>query len=334
MRSRPERKWWIIQILVLIAGCYLFGLIFALLMGIYKYYWLRRQMGLRRNVFVILLASIITIAFLVVELTGPEASPFMTRTFFSSNCLVIKNSAGYERFFSADEKGAIEYAVKNIDHTKGATWPLVGYSSDDLMVGPVADEIDRRYGTAIYTRIMLKSLLVCSPELMHKAIRQIRYYYNADNSERIPGTMAMNTRDRLESGLGFLGRLSQYSQVSYLNRYREDVRAYLAATPQPQPEASWCRSRAHALEMWLSIVLAAFALIYSIVLCYQWRTDALVILFAAHTLVLLTIVVIHTLDMSRYSHSLFPLLAIVDLLALDRIMTGLWGMIRKTPIDK
>ena len=327
IRTRPESTKWVRQILLLLLGAYLFGLIFIVVFLLYQYCQSQQQNGFRGKINVsLLLAALIVIV--LAKLDQDREPSSITKTFFSINCKIIEQSAGFEHFFTVNEKETIKLGIKAIDPATKNTWPILEYSADDIMYGPVSDTIEKRYGDKIYMSIMLKSMLFCFPELMHKAIHQAIFYYDLDNSNRIPRTLVMDVREGLESGLHNLNSVTSASP-EYLNAYRNNMASYMANRAASVLKPTLCQHYIRQIEMKLSIILILFTLIYSIVLAVMGKVDILVVLFVSHSFVLLTIVVFHTLDISRYSHSLFPIFTIINFLALERIVSALDSIIRK-----
>jgi hypothetical protein len=52
---------------------------------------------------------------------------------------------------------------------------------------------------------------------------------------------------------------------------------------------------------------------------FQLKSDIITILFTAHFLVVITIALVHSMDIGRYGYVLFPWLAIITFLLINRI---------------
>jgi hypothetical protein len=332
---RPRSIRWIKQIFILMLGYYIMGGIFIVLVGVYQYLQDRAK-RVSDKYFNALLLSISLILVLagqaLVEKYFPDensAAYFSAVNFFYINCRIIEQADDFEKWFTRDEKAAVRYAVAESKKQDKNTWPILGFDADDLTYGHVSDYIVGRYGHSIYGSVMRKALVFCFPQLMHKAIIQMRYYYEFNGSQRIPATYTLLDYDRdLRAGMSNSFDGLSTAAPEYIAKYKSEVSAYLSHDHQYIPGPSPFQTGIWQIEMRLSSILIDFAAIYIMLMLVRGKVDALVILFMVHFLTLLTIVVFHTLDIGRYSNSLFPFFAVIVILSAFRFCDGV-GMVYK-----
>ena len=240
--------------------------------------------------------------------SGPS---FLAKNFFYINCKLIQQSAGFESHFTQDEKAAVRLSVNNIDDKN--VWILLGYNADKLIYGPVSDTIQSRYGLHVYEHVMLKSIVFCMPGYIKKVIRQVSFYYFGFNfNERIPHAY-FDYRQQLEYSAVCLPGISN-GVPAWKVAYGVEVSDILSKGNSYKLTSNRWTYLLWLSQMCLSSLLSVLAVIYTALTAIRGRLDIIGALFISHFLVLLTIAVVHTIDIGRYSHALFPLFVIILLL--------------------
>jgi hypothetical protein len=245
-----------------------------------------------------------------------NSSSFLAKNFFYINCRLIRQSAGFEKHFTNTEKDAVCFAVNNINDKQ--IWPLLGYNADWMIYGPVGDTLESRYGRHVYEPVMLKSVIFCLPDFIGKIIKQGSFYYfNTLTSERIPKTY-LTYRQQLQLSLNYMESISDGVPQWKVN-YEKGVREILNGDEKFELYHNLATYLLWRVEMFLSTILAVIAAIYAIYTLYKRRPDMIAFLFTAHFLVFVTIAMVHTIDIERYSFAVFPLFAIYIVLMLMRL---------------
>lgn len=320
IKKKPQDNKWPGILMAIIAGVYIFGWIFIVLYWAYLY---AKRLQFRDVKSDLVLGGLII--FLIYSNASQVAdrtpvSSFMAKNFFYVNCRLIERSKAFEQCFNNNEKGAVRLAVSYIDTTN--VWELVGYNADQLIYGPVAPKVESRYGTGIYKRVMLKSVVFCFPEFIHKILVQMnRYYFDNSFTERIPQLLAIDFRPEVISALRNLNGLHFHSS-DYVEKYQKKALDYLSNTDIEKKGFMLERNIIRLLLVHLSRWLILIAAVYCFLSIVLRRIDILTTIFLAHFFVLLTVAVVHTIDIGRYSHALFGFFVLINLLIAERITTA------------
>ncbi|HWB63767.1 MAG TPA: hypothetical protein VG603_09675 [Chitinophagales bacterium] len=233
---------------------------------------------------------------------------FVGRNFFYVNAKIIKACAG-AGIYNETQTAAINDLNSRIEPSPD--FSLVGFDFDSHQFGATSKMIEGKYGWDIYNSILRKSLLKRPWPFITKAVKQtLTYYFSFAINKRVPvaevydNNLEYQESYRLATGLGYLSN-------NTINQYRCYASSVIVTMRLNSPLKTYTDRFIYKPLFLVTPFIFIISLGFAIMLLLQKGWNTLFILLLIQSSTVFTVGFIHSFDINRYGHTLFPVFIII-----------------------